>query len=410
MKPRILIGLLVAAVLVICLALWLDAGRKPAAELSMTGPALPGLLERLESIEEVRITRAGDARVATLKRVDGGWQLEEKSYPADADALRRVLLNIAQAKRLEAKTSNPELYSKLGVSDVSKEDAAGVQLELLGGGEPMALIVGSNYSQGTGTYVRTPGEAQSWLIGSNVAVETKTNNWLKKDLLDVQPNRVARVEVTADKDKVEIGRNEDGDFRVLNLPKGREASSDFVADATAGLLQGLRIDDVGAAKADAAVERSAKFELIDGITVELSAHMLENQTWVSLSAALNEEQAVQHISAEQAKQTEAWQAEQTAKAEDEQAAAADGSAEAETGASEAEPVANASDAAVGDAGSAQAPLAVTDPEADRDAKLQALRDEVAAWQALFQGRVFQLPSFKAANLNRKLEDYLKPKE
>lgn len=401
MKPRVLIGLLVAAVAVIALALWIEASRKPAGELSVTGAALPGLLERMESVDEVRITDAGNQRVATLKREDDSWVLEEKAYPADADALRKLLLNLARAQRVEAKTANPDLYAKLGVEDISAADAQGVLLELLGGGEPMSLIVGSNYSQGTGTYVRVPNEAQSWLINANVAVEKKAENWLRKDLVDVQPNRVASVTVTADKDKVEIGRNESGDFRVLNLPKGREASSDFVADATVGLLQGLRIDDVAPHAADAAApERVAKFELVDGLSVEMSSWQADNQTWVTLSAALDEAKAAQHITDEQSKEVAAWQAKQPAKSEGD---AGEGAADAD--AAKADVAEASSDAAE----PAEAPLAQRDPEADRAAKMKALTDQLAAWQKAFEGRQFKLPTYKAGNLNRKLEDYLKPK-
>ena len=412
MKPRVLIGLLVAALLVIVLALSMEASRKPASELSATGPALPGLLERMETVEEVRITRAGGERVATLQRRDDGWQLVEKAYPADADSLRKLLLDLARAKRVEAKTSNPDLYAKLGVEDVTAKDAQGVQLELLGGGDPLQLIVGSNYGQGTGTYVRVPGEAQSWLIAANIAVETKTQNWLEKDLIDVQPNRIAAVDVSAGKDQVLIGRNEDGDFRVTNVPKGREPSSDFFADATVGLLQGLRIEDVAAKPAEPVVERQAKFELNDGLSIEMSSWQQDNQTWVALSAALDEDKAKQHIAAEQAKEVSDWEAEQAAQspsaesAEGPDAATANGAGEADA-AAEADQTASAANT---DESTEAPPLAVSDAEADAQARLKSLQDQVASWNAAFDGRQFQLPSFKAGNLNRGLEDYLKPKE
>lgn len=411
MKPRVLVGLLIAAVAVIALALWMEASRKPASESAATGPAVPGLLKRLDSLDEVRITEAGGKRVATLKRTEDGWQLEEKSFPADADVLRKLMLDLARAKRVEGKTSNRDLYSKLGVEDVSADDAQGVMLELAGGGDPLALIIGSNYSQGTGTYVRVPNEAQSWLINTNVAVDKKTSSWLKKDLLDLQPNRVASVEVVAGNDKVEIGRNEDGDFRLRNLPKGREAASDFAADATAGFLQGLRIEDVAAQPESdrPEVERNAKFGLIDGAELEMAAWQQDSQTWIALAATLDEQKARDYLAAEQAKQVADWQAKQADKmdADSTEGTAADAAAE---GAAETTTAAGQTAAEDADAAPEQAPLAVTDPAADLEAKLQALRDEVADWNARFAGRQFQLPSFKAGNLNRQLEAYLKPKD
>ena len=351
-----------------------------------------------------------------MKRAEDGWQLEEKSYPADADTLRKLMLDLARAKRVEAKTSNPDLYSKLGVEDVSADDAQGVMLELGGGGDPLALIIGSNYSQGTGTYVRVPSEAQSWLINANVAVDKKTSSWLKKDLLDLQPSRVSGVEVVAGEDKVEIGRNADGDFRLLNLPKGREAASDFAADATAGFLQGLRIEDVAGESDRPEIERSAKFSLSDGAEITISAWQQDNQTWIALAAALDEQKARDYLSAEQAKQVAEWQAKQSEQADAESADTASDDAQADASDQDSAGMAAASGetpaAPTGEEATAaeQAPLALTDPAADLEAKLQALRDEVSSWNARFSGRQFQLPSFKAGNLNRKLEAYLKPKD
>lgn len=402
MNARKTLILAVVAVALIAAALWYSASRRPSQEAALQTPALPGLAERLPQVNKVTVTGAGNAVIATLEQGEAGWRLVERDFAADANALRRILLGLSEAKRIEAKTAKPELYDRLGVEDVAAAEAQGVLLTIEGGGEPLTLIIGQNVSRGTGTYVRVPGEAQSWQIDRNVAVEKSTANWLDKDLADIQPNRIASVSVTAGKDTVEIVASEsaDGDFILANLPRGREPQSAFVADATAGFLQGLRIEDVASAeqRAPADPQRNAVFRTEDGIDVSVVTWTDADKPWAQLSASLDEARALAHIETEQAKAIADWEAKQAAA--EMQTAAADGDAtEASAAAAEADQAELAP----------EAPLAVSDAAADREQRLAALREEVSQLNARFQGRSFQLPSYKAGNLNRELEAYLKPK-
>ncbi|HVF35908.1 MAG TPA: hypothetical protein VND91_11355, partial [Candidatus Saccharimonadia bacterium] len=56
----------------------------------------------------------------------------------------------------------------------------------------------------------------------------------------------------------------------------------------------------------------------------------------------------------------------------------------------------------------EAPLAVTDPARDREQQLAKLRDEVAQLQRKFEGWAFVLPNYKFANMNKTMDDLLKP--
>ncbi|MCK7594928.1 DUF4340 domain-containing protein [Pseudomarimonas salicorniae] len=388
--------LAVVAVALLGAALWYSAARRPSQEAALQTPALPGLAERLPAVQKVTLTGAGDRVIATLEQGEDGWRLVEKDYPADSGALRTLLLGLAEAKRVQAKTAKPELYDRLGVEDVSAEDAQGVKLTIEGGGEPLAIIVGQNVNTGTGTYVRPAGEAQSWQIDRNVAVEKNAANWLQKSLTDIQPDRIASVSVSAGKDQVEIVASEadDGDFILANLPRGREPQSAFVADATAGFLQGLRIDDVAGAEAQPAQEpqRKAIFRTTDGLDIAVTSWEAEGKSWAQLQASLDEARAGKAIEAAQAAAKADWEAKQQA-ADGEEAGDAAGQGEEE-----------------GEEVAPEAPLAVSDPAAHREQRLATLREEVEALNARFAGHSFQLPTYKAGNLNRELEAYLKPKD
>lgn len=414
MTPRSTLFLAIAAVALAGGALWISDSRRPQQEASLQQPAVPGLAERLGNVDKVVIRGAGDAVLATLERGEQHWRLVERDYPADAATLRSLLLNLAEARRVAAKTSKPELYERLGVEDVSNAEAQGVKLEISGGGEPLAVILGQNVPTGTGTYLRLANEAQSWQIDKNVAVEKTTANWLQKDLADIQPNRIQAVTVTHGKDTVEIVANDsaDGDFILANLPRGREPQSDFVADATAGFLQGLRIDDVASAESQPVVEpqRNAVFRTKDGLDIAVTSWTANDKAWAQFGVSLDEARAVAAIEAEQAKAKAEWEAREAAANAATPAEADAPAADGETAGDAAAPGA-AADAPAADTAelAPEKPAAVADPAAYRETRLAELRKEVEKLSTRFAGRSFALPSYKSGNLNRELEAYLKPK-
>jgi hypothetical protein len=405
---RLIIAALFAAAL-LGTALWYSSARRPAQQAGTHELLVPGLSDRLNLLERVQISGAGNARLATLERGEEGWRLVERGgYPIDTAKLRELLLGLAEARRLEAKTSQPERHDRLGVEDIAREDAGGVLLELEGGGPTVRLVVGQNVTRGSGTYVREAEQAQSWLVDRNLAVEKNPANWLQRDLLDIDTARIAEVEVTpASGPAIRIDRSADsaGDFRLSELPRGRTPASAFVADATAGLLSSLRIDDV---RADDGVEpapasrRESRFLTREGLGIAMSSWQDEGKTWARFSAVLDEPRALAYVEQQQAQEGQAWEARQTA------ADALPDAGDAVV-AEDAEP-APGSDAADGSELAPIMPLAASDPEADRVQRLQTVQDEIDALNARFEGWVFALPNFKAANLNRDLEAYLQPKD
>lgn len=410
---RLLWKLWPVAVIAVIAALWTANSRRPLSESAerVASDAVPGLAARMGELDRVVIsTHAGV--LATLERKDDGWWLAERNYLADSGKLRSLLLGLAEARRVEQKTSNPELYERLGVNDVEQDDARGSKLELHGGGEPVAFIVGDNTQRGSGTYLRLVGEAASWQIDRNVSVDKSAANWLQRELTDILPGRVEQVTIEHGKERIEIraDASKNGDFVVANLPRGREQASEFVADASAGLLQGLRLEDVAAAADQAPPEavRKALFLLRDGLQLSLRSWQADGKTWAQFEAALDEARAGAAIEREQAKLRSEWEASQAAaKADPAASDAADATAAAAAGGSDAVQAAAAGDRTAETA--AEAPLAVRDPQADRDQRLERLRAELATLQQRFAERSFQLPSYKASNLNRDLEAYLKPK-
>lgn len=404
MNARKLYALIAAAVVALLAAWWIHSSHVPVSESAeQSRPLLPGLREHVNEINAITVTGADNQVLATLKRGSEGWSVEQKSgYPADLAKLREFLLKLADATVLEQKTSNPKLYGELGVDDVKGKDAKGVLVTLDGLKQPVKLIVGNfNGGGGGGTFVRRDGEAQTLLVKGNLAVEKTAAGWERHELTDIAASRLKQVTITnPDGKTLKVYKEQSGDanFKVADLPKGREASSEFVANPLGATLSGLRADDVFAAKDMPPPEKvyKADYAAFDGLNVSVIAWVKDGKDYAQLAASLDDTAAAIHISADQTK----------AQAEYEAAVQAANKKLAEekpaTG-----PVADAAAKAASDVAK---PLAVSDAAKDRDERLKALNDEVAALNKTFSGWTFVLPSFKFSNIDKSIDDMLKPLE
>ncbi len=274
MRLRGIVALAVVAAALLAAGLWLQRARD--AEDASAGRALvPGLEARLNAIQAMTIDGAGARRLVTLENTPQGWTLRERAgWPVDTDALRAWLLALAQARRVEAKTALPRHYARLGAGDIADADAQGLRVTLHGGGAPTALIVGRAQAQGRGGYVRFEHEARSWLVDRDLAPEREPAAWLDRDLVDVPPANIAAAElIPADAAAFRIVRD-GGRFVLADMPRGRRLAGEYAAESTAAVLDALRFDDLQrdeAADPDDAPVLTARFELVDGRRILVSA-------------------------------------------------------------------------------------------------------------------------------------------
>ena len=391
MNQKTLAGLVAAAVIAIVAAIAINHANAPRSEVGESSAFFaPELRDHVNDVSRMVLTGADNKTLTTLEHGATGWTVAEKGgYAADTGKLREFLLKLADAKNVEQKTSNKDKYATLGVDDVAAKDAKGVQVELDGLAQPLKLIVGDAGPRGGGTFVRRVGDAQSWLASGLLTVEKNTSDWLKKDLVDIAATRVASVAIThADGKVVRVAKDAEGDanFKLADIPKGREAGAEFTLNGLASTLASLHFDDVGPAKDAVAADGALKahYATFDGLLIDATAWDKDGRNYAQLRAGLDAAQADKGIAAAQAK----------TKAEYEVASA---------------PKADASKDAKG-ADQPIKPLAVSDPGKDRENRLAALNKEVADLNARFSGWTFVLPAYKYANINKSVDDLLKPLE
>lgn len=282
-------SILLLITIVVALAVFLmpsRTGRDASVEPTVF---LPGLSDRVNELEQVRITNNGGADVVTLEREEGGWVVAELyRYPADWSVLRPLLANLSQAEVIEVKTANSNYYDRLGVEDPTAEGAAGALVEFPGAEGLPAVIVGNSVEGREGQYMRQADEARSVLVDRSIDVPLDPSGWLLPEIVDVPESEVLEVRIThPDGEVVRIHRNdtEVTDFTLADIPEGRKTRSAWTINQIASVLSDLELEGVapvGEVDWDNALELQVRAE--DGLTVNASLVEDEALRWIRLQA------------------------------------------------------------------------------------------------------------------------------
>ncbi|MEO8011441.1 MAG: DUF4340 domain-containing protein [Dokdonella sp.] len=396
MNQKTLITLGIITVVAVMAAFAIDRSRAPRSEVASASQTLVSdLRERINDVEKIELTIANNQTAVTLERSEAGWKVAQRGgYPADVGKLRDFLLTVADASLLEQKTSNRDRYADLGVEEVSVPSAKGVLVDIAGLGQPTRFIVGTVNSQGGGTFVRRSDEAQSWLAKGTLSPEKNPADWLIKDLANIPADRIASFTLTrADGQIVRAIKKAPGDarFDVIGVPKGRELSSEFVANGLGAVMSELKIEDVLPGREVTTPEQiiKARYVAFDGLVIEVGAWKVGEQGHARFVASLDAAIADKHITEQQQE---------------------DAVATTPADAASASSASPSSSVATSDAPATPPSAAPADPAKDRESRMTALNAEVAALNRDFADWVFVLPAYKFTNIDKSMDDLLTPVE
>jgi len=373
---------LLAATLVIGIVVALLPERTSKDSEFEAQPLLPDLAGQVNELELVQVVGAGNVTLATLQRQDNSWVVEEfQGYTANWPQLRELLAALAKARIVEPKTSNPEYFSRLGVSDVANADSKAVQLQLKGKQLDLRVLVGNAAEGREGQYVRLPGGDRAFLIDQKLDIPAEAKDWLQRDIVNISDAEVVEFELQHSDGaviKASKASADDEDFVLQDIPEGREVSSSWSVNSIANALSNLQLDAVAAADT-VDFTAATKFRLLtaDGLEVLAELVEVEEQDWLRLSASVHESEATKAI-AELVQNLE------------EVPALADEEGVTETA---------ASDAANTEADAEAEPAEATEGAAQQRA--EEINRRVHGW-------AYVIPSFKADSINKRLNDLLKP--
>lgn len=254
MTPRTVSILIVAAIVSVAAAAYGVSSRVDFRATNFEGQRLfPELLDTAENVQEVVVLQTG--RTLTFVRDGDTWRLRESGgYPVHANLVSKVIFGLSNMELLDRKTNRPAKFAALNLGDPLEKKSSSQKVTLKNGsGEVMAdLIVGrANFflpeTTTGGMYVRRPGEDQTWLVRGLVDIGVEPRDWLKRDIVDIKPERIQRAEVThPDGEKLIVvpQKGVTGDFAFENMPEGMKLKSEFAPRNIAAVLGGFVLNDV----------------------------------------------------------------------------------------------------------------------------------------------------------------------
>ncbi len=130
----------------------------------------------------------------TLEKKNNQWVLPQKdNYPADLRAVVEFILPLREMKTLEKKTAQPALLPQLGL-----DEQQGTHVILMAGDTMLGdFVLGKTSRHGQGGFVRRATESQAWLVNKMLFAPLSPLPWLNRKVLDVAPDSLLAIRVTA---------------------------------------------------------------------------------------------------------------------------------------------------------------------------------------------------------------------
>ena len=312
MTPRNFVYLAIAAALSVLFAVVSFASNNQWSTGRATGAKLfPTLVSDASQIGTVEV-RQGDNTVV-LERTGGSWSLKNRgNYPADPSKVRTLLVGLAEADLVETKTRRPDRYAALELEDPADKNAKSRIVRLLGAkGNVMGeVVIGKKRLDllGTGksgTYVRKPGDPQTWLASAELEASAAAKDWLKTSVFTTDAAKINRVTIeipgeqpfrierqaTAAKDakdtKQSIPDPATAKLQFAGFPPADKKLKDAGApESIARALASIDMEDVrklDAPPAGAGVS-TVRIEAADGPTTTLRLRKDGDAHWLSLAA------------------------------------------------------------------------------------------------------------------------------
>ena len=296
MKSNKLILFAVVTIAVIVAATLMSQSRAPTTNVEKQ-TLFPMLLENVNNVSSIGVIKQDQA--LTLSQVESIWGIEQAdNYPADFGKIRETVIAMANLAILAEKTTNPDLYKKLGVEDPAADSATSLQLSLFDkdGNSLASLIVGnarrSKSSQDKdGLYVRLPNTETALLVEGNLDISADVKDWFKRELFSITASRIKKINITqVDASSAELSRNDNvDDFVVSNIPVGMEMQSNIIISRMGTILEDIFVDNVIAAEKLTNTEQiSANIHTFDGLMVTIKTANIDGIDYSSFSFSIDE--------------------------------------------------------------------------------------------------------------------------
>lgn len=296
MKPKtfVITGLAAVATGIAAVAVYTthnqwDPGRIGGEKL------VPALASGTADVRSLVLTRDGET-LTLESNADGRWTLKERyGYPSDPDKVRALLVKLAQAELVEAKTRMPDRHALLELEDPAGEDAKSRSLKMMdGSGRVIAdLVIGKRrweaFGTGkSGTYVRKADDPQTWLASAEVDVQADVRSWIKPTIFNTESNNVQWLTLHIPGEemlRIERGSGDQAKAAFIGFPGDVKLKDTSAADGMLRAASSIDADDIrkldGPPSGDVS---TVSFATKDGLEVTFWVRKDGDDYWLSIAA------------------------------------------------------------------------------------------------------------------------------
>lgn len=319
MTPKSFLYLAVAATLSVLFAIVSYASNNQWSTGKAAGDKLfPSLSNDLSKVTSIGIVQGEES--LTLEKAGATWGVKDRGgYPVDFAKVRTILVGLSEAELLESKTRRSDRYAALELEDPASKGAKSKLVRLTGDkgtvlaevvlGKKKFEVIGAGKS---GTYVRKPGDPQTWLTNTELNASISAKEWMRTNVLTLDAAKISRVTIEMPGEQpLVIAREGDGaDSKVAFVgfpPADKKLKEAGAADATARAIASIDLEDVrkleGAPKGG--VVTVVKVESKDQPSVILNLRKDGETNWLSLTATGDGE--IKAAAEELAARTRGWE-------------------------------------------------------------------------------------------------------
>lgn len=307
MKSKKLIIFTLVTFAVILAATMMTRHRAPTSAVEKQ-LLFPQLADNVNNVATIGLTK--QEKSLTLSLQDNQWVIQEAdNYPANFGKVRETVIAIAEMMVLAEKTSNAELYKKLGVEEPSATNSDSLHLSLLdaSGNSLAAFIVGNpRHSKSAedrpGLYVRLANAQAALLVEGRLDVSADVRDWFQRSLFSIDANRIKHIHIAhADGSTVTLSRDAGiDDFTLQDLPAGKQMQSNVIISRMGTMLEDVSVDNVMKADKLAGVEQTtATIHTFNGLLITIVSAVVGKDNYATFSFAADD-----NVSAAAAEQSE----------------------------------------------------------------------------------------------------------
>jgi len=294
MTPKQFAALATVAALSLIVAVAVYSARVPwTGDTAGAGKLFPGLASQANGIDRIGIEQGGKS--LALERTGDRWLVKSQDgYPASPEKIRALLLALTDATLIEPKTRITGRYALLDVDDPAQktsnarlirlEDRSGNILAEIIAGKPRTGADPTTGHGGGGTYVRRPGDEQSWLASTTIAGGAALKDWVNQRVFETQTEKIKELTVEVKGEPpYKVKRAADGSHALENIPDGKKIKYVNMVDniiEAASFLDFERVRKAVSTQEGAA--GTVSFETDGGLKIALNVRRDKDGTWITV--------------------------------------------------------------------------------------------------------------------------------